>query len=429
MAADNDLEPYAWLDMYEMEAAYTDPSISSASSDVTDVIVQIDSQSLARAQRYHIEPSSYLYRNRSLHEAQYLAEHGIESPIVEELPRIDSADPTELSAFLKWSVKKYPAHHYLVVIWGHAQGWKSTRHGFGGIAEDHSAKTQMSIPDLSKALALGAQTAGQNWDLLVTDTCLMQTLEVATHVSGDSRQTPTPLTRFIVGSTEVMSRVGLPYRRLIQELNSKSFLGEGARQQSSDEPWLLARILPRLGVSSFDPAQGIPRDVDPRSLESYTLSTLASDELRRSLLPALRTLNASLLTAIEHHPGISFSIQRAIAELPSYIGGTRDLGGILVALKSVQRSEPYSEEMNSLGVALEQALEALDRTVISTAFGNRLSGRGLESLGFKALAVWAPTNAPEFKLRMTDFQQVQRGWGEWIGAMNRVLPSPPSPKR
>src|SRR5205823_4360611 len=52
---------------------------------------------------------------------------------------------------------------------------------------------------------------GRPVDVLLSDACLMQTVEVAAELAGTAR--------FSVGSSQVQGYLGLPYRRVVQRLS------------------------------------------------------------------------------------------------------------------------------------------------------------------------------------------------------------------
>ncbi len=42
--------------------------------------------------------------------------------VVEDLGETDTSDPKMLENFIRWGAEKFPAKHYMVVIWGHGNG-------------------------------------------------------------------------------------------------------------------------------------------------------------------------------------------------------------------------------------------------------------------------------------------------------------------
>ena len=89
----------------------------------------------------------------------------------------------------------------------------------------------------------------------------MQMLEVSYEIGAGAR--------FVVGSAQVQSYLGLPYRRLLYELNSGRFNGlrkdSRGSLDSEDEPLLLARMIPQLMKSSLNPrGQGLQSGIDLR---------------------------------------------------------------------------------------------------------------------------------------------------------------------
>lgn len=426
MAADNDLEPYAWLDLFEMEAGYDSSRLRSGSTPKTDVLVQLDTAATAGTRRLHMMQGSTPYRRLQESNVGVIGERDISSPIVENFAETDSGNPQTLRDFLAWSMREYPAQHYMLILWGHGEGGMSANERFGGLAPDRSQGSKMGVPQLAGVLRDASRELGRSLDVFASDACLLQTVEVATELSGAASDTEEVAVRFVVGSTEIASQAGLPYRRLLYELNSGSFRQEGRRMNShEDEAWLLARMLPQLTLGSFNPNTGNQGKLDPTALETLTLSSLSTEELRWSLLPALHKFGREMNATLEANPVSAIDFQDIFFSVPSYLGGTRDLGGELSVLRNRLNRNPElgSAELVS---AVDGALAALNKTVISVAFGNRYVGQGLHSLGFKALAVWMPSDFDEFTARLPDYEasafyrygEPAGVWSQWLGRLH-----------
>lgn len=314
MAADNDLEPYAFWDMYELEAGYRGKKSTFAGSWInTDVIVELDTQRQHQLiKRYHMfqrpvydktDPQLGQYydpldnpfdlnnpinpknpKNEGVKDpvTKYFTspernELEIKSPIIFTRAEVGggrSNGPAivdqgeKLQDFLTYSIKKYPADKYVVVIWGHGEGWganenekelpirrnlsefnrssvgeakrrmeegpgggRSGTADFGGIAVDDTEKTFIDIPSLATIFENLKKTVldGANVNLLINDACLMQTAEVVGELRNGVDN--------VIGSSQVQSFLGLPYRNILKELNS------GRMGRRTDKVEVLQRAL------------------------------------------------------------------------------------------------------------------------------------------------------------------------------------------
>ena len=80
-------------------------------------------------------------------------------------------DTMAVTDFIKWGVSTYPADRYIMVFWDHGGG---TIGGYGN-DENYPNAGSLSLLDLRTALA----NAGQKFDIVGFDACLMGTIETA----------------------------------------------------------------------------------------------------------------------------------------------------------------------------------------------------------------------------------------------------------
>ena len=130
-------------------------------------------------------------------------EVGLHSPVVADLGDSSMASPRNLSDFVQWGIKNYPAENYWLVISDHGDAWK-------GATEDEGHREWMSLPQIESALHEARDRTGQKLDLLSFDCCYMGSSEVVHQLQHESR--------YMVGSQEAMGFVGLPYDSLLGEV-------------------------------------------------------------------------------------------------------------------------------------------------------------------------------------------------------------------
>jgi hypothetical protein len=96
-------------------------------------------------------------------------------------PAVNMGSATTLANFVKWGVETYPAGKYIVVVWAHGGGVN------GGISEDETTKSGMTVPQISVALESVSDEEGVWFEIIGFDACLMATAEVAASLDSSSR--------------------------------------------------------------------------------------------------------------------------------------------------------------------------------------------------------------------------------------------------
>lgn len=447
MAADNNLFPFALWDLFEMEAAYKTKD-RAGSTLKADLIVQVDGTGDADLRRLHVHSGPVPFAEKKKADFEDGSLDDVKSPVIARLDeKKNDSEKQRLEDFLLWALEAYPAKRHLVIVWGHGQGWRSfpidekakTRllertelpkfppskpdSRFGGIAFRESAGTWLDIPALAEVLDTFRAVAGKPVDVYASDACLMQMLEVSYQLS--------PHARFLVGSTQVQSFLGLPYRRLMYELNTGHF--NGLRRSSrpgndgSDEPYLLAKMIPTLMRQSLDPRRGLQGKHEKEAQEHMTASALTSAELENLLIPGIARVSAALKAYLQEDSSRVLELKFATQTVPPFEGGAQDFGVFLGYLEELVKEEraknggSSTRAMNDLQASVVQAKQALDRAVLAYAYGKAYGIDGKTQLmGYvpRAVSVWLPVNPKEFKLRKDEFAQSRlwkaTKWGEWL---------------
>lgn len=469
MAADNDLHPYALWDLHEMEGAFAGGKFA-ASTRRSDLVVEADLGDSQFIRRFHMfqRPGTDYRAPRSKTEFERAPSDKFLSPVVEsrrEARQRPSVDHNQrLAEFLRWGMRQYPAKQYFVIVWGHGQGWAAdparnrrarkparpgleslqtlpldtwsgspftssfataTRGRFGGLAFENLDGDYLGIPALGEIFRKVTRDTLENRrkiDVYASDACLMQMTEVAFEVSDS--------TRFIVGSSDIQTLLGLPYRRLMYELNTGRFLGVRAKTQTDDEAHALAKMLPTLAMKSLDPRRGDQGRADKAALESFTMSSLSSDELRTRLAPALRSLGNTLALYLKEDPARAMDLFEVIDTAPGFMGGAKDLGSFLgllsLHLRDQAQGGAHTPAARRLHLAVNETRTSLNMTVVESGFGFgfQKAERPLHLLGFKAVGIWLPLTREEYTERSADFAKSRffrtagpserNGWSSWL---------------
>ncbi len=189
----NNLEPFALKDVNEMEMV--------GSSDKVNIVVE-----LGRMDGYSDEDGDWTGVRRYLVKKDSQTGR-ISSPVIKDLGDSDMGDHNNLVAFGKWAKEKYPAEHYMLIVWNHGSGWeKDVQAGLiKGISYDEVTYNHISTPQLGDALR---QMGGV--DVYGSDACLMQMAEVDYELKGAAA--------YIVGSEETEPGDGYTYNTFLKPL-------------------------------------------------------------------------------------------------------------------------------------------------------------------------------------------------------------------
>ena len=105
--------------------------------------------------------------------------------VLEDYDEVDNADPQSLAWFLWYGLVNYPADHTAAVLWDHGGGATYT-YGDDTVlnADGSTERTYLSVTELQIAMQSALQAAGKDkFDILMSDTCLNATFEVARAMS------------------------------------------------------------------------------------------------------------------------------------------------------------------------------------------------------------------------------------------------------
>ncbi|MCC7440373.1 MAG: hypothetical protein IT285_02000 [Bdellovibrionales bacterium] len=419
MVASPDLAPYAYWDLYEMEAGYRSGRVNAGSTLRTDLVVQFDGPDAEGIRRHHMFQSREPYSDAwDLSHFQTSTPASVESPVVETLPESGPLPPEAHEArfreFLRWGFANYPAKRTFVVVWGHGRGWKGT-------AYEASQGGYLSIPALRRSLSSVSEELleGRPIDVYAADSCLMQMVEVAAELA--------PAARFIVGSTQVQNFLGLPYRRLLFELNTGRFAGLAESLQVRDEGYLLARMIPKVFRASFN--GGLQSRFAPQAIREITMSALSSSELNHLLLPALDQFGLALLAYLQEDPLRAADLQFVVERAPKFLGGAQDFGLFLGLLLQHLYEEAdwlpgsaFSPTADALRQDLEELRQALERTVLEHARGTRYEDPSDPFFlpgWFRAVSLWLPVSESEYLSQAPSYRgsrlfQSSPAWEGWL---------------
>lgn len=375
MAADNDLSPYAFQNLYEMEGI--------GSSDALDVVVFHDEARPNGLFYYHLEKNPAREDYRPLL-ARFIEEKKLqnEEPAFQQeafwqergptllgtrpqrvLPEGDSGDERTLGEFLRWALETYPAERTLFLGWSHGDGfdakWDDSRRG--GFAFDQTSGSHMTVNRMALAVreALARARGGEPFDIAGSEACLNQQLEIGFEWLG--------LARFLFGSSTLIPKKGFDYERLlawlaehaslptreiaaaIPGLYAKSVVLAPASPVVTMATWDVAK-LPAVGAAASALGEALTRWLGepPKLLDRL----LRAERLKKAIQTAARPGGvaydaSSLFTAIAKFAEARELVR--LAELARAADGALD-GPLVANWVGVRQGAPYRTKGASVWV-------------------------------------------------------------------------------
>jgi hypothetical protein len=229
MAADNDLAPFARRNLVQLS------SIGSNSG--LNILCHLDARMNGKKQtkRYFIEKNKMHQENVDDHRTDHM----------------DSGNPETLIDFCLWAIQKFPAEHYMLVLWNHGTGvidigrprtmnpselftfnpknnlleidrtlpfldfiQEEEKKGLRGICFDDSTGHYLSNQDLEYALKIISQKglAHKKIDIIAFDACLMAMIEISNIIKEYAD--------YMVASQELELGTGYNYTTVLSPLEN-----------------------------------------------------------------------------------------------------------------------------------------------------------------------------------------------------------------
>ena len=402
MEAGHDLAPYALWDLDEMESGFSAPTPLAASTLTTDLVTEVRVEDTPGIRRLHMFEDDRVRTPRTLADFQRRTVADVRSPVIEQ----KFSNDRSLADFVLWGMRRYPARHTAVIIWGHGRGWKPVRSKIDDWTHAHAFDSS----EVARSLDRVARATGRPVDLFAADSCLMQSADAVAALQG--------LARFAVGSDQIQNLLGFPYRRVLYELN------HGALEKAPDPAAALAWILPRLMLQSYDPRSGSQGRFSRDGAATVLLSAVDVQRFARVTQPALDALALDLAAALraarpEGRRNLDFLIGSTFALGQS----TQDLAVTLGLLRRWAAADAPA-----LLPRIDAASEALRRSLVSFARGPGYATDPNTSVAGElpvGVSVWLPQNRDEFSGGLVRYQdspfinRPQTPWRQWLEALYR----------
>ncbi|MBT6326116.1 MAG: hypothetical protein HOJ35_09105 [Bdellovibrionales bacterium] len=441
MAADNDLSPYSIGDILEMEQVIPGELNLGATTINTDVLVELDTYERTGNKRLHIYQTQEDFNFIN-------SEESITSPNIRTYKETGRGSiinqKIRFKRFLNWGMKNYPAEHFMVVIWGHGEGYigknanqalqvinapnSSSRYlrkemisiemgkelqpnvfpidkVFGGVAFDHSDFSYLDIPSINEIILKSTEKYSPNkkLDILAFDACLMQSVEIATELAES--------TNYLISSVQIQDYVGFPYRKILDFIN-----------KFGPNPFDLTKEIPKLAAESFN---GGYQSSTATLYQTFTLSSLNTSELVNQLVPNLSILSDRIQDYLQEDFMRAMDISFILEQGQSFRGESRELGTFLGSLKRLIFEEkldfgltPAAKKLNR---QIDNTLDAINKSMISYHYGSGYTDPREDFsqnylLGFfKGIGIWIPSNTELYKNRIEEFKKSKMYQSDFMG--------------
>jgi hypothetical protein len=332
MAADNDLEAAANLDLREMVRVGSTPNVT--------LVVQYDT--------------------RSTQTRRYLIESG-KMTLLEDLGEQDMATPGTLKDFIVSGVTHYPADHYALILWDHGNGWQTgVDKKVSSLIEDWSNGATKSLPMTNRQVADGMLAAealtGVHLDIMGVDACIMATIEAAYEFRNAAE--------ILVASQDQVQGFGWDYLDLFSRLTANPRMTprelavamvESYRQFAESSAWGYGdQTISAIALGSGLKNLAVEIDALARVLMVKMNDPLSRDEIVKMIYEARATAQNFQLTtyvdlqdfALKLEPAASTTQLRAVLAsiiIDSYRGSKRpDAYGISIVFIDLPEALRYS---------------------------------------------------------------------------------------
>lgn len=397
MAADNNLEASAWLDMLEMENVGT--------SDQVNIVVLMDRggtfygkkgcfKYLVAQKPHSLESGGSVTAIYSDTEALLAELATFASTPVEEMGNVNTGDPDTLINFVNWGMEAYPANKYAVVLWNHGSGWKpelettppcpQLKDSKGrGICWDDTSGDYLTSHEVKYAFDKIFETTGQKIEFVGMDACLMGMVETA----YDLKDT----VKWFSASENSEPGFGWPYHYILADVKLDPSI-DGRRMActtvSRFKQWYAdANVPDSTGINSRVTMSGVNM-VNVNALAD-SISAFAEDAINK-----MDTEAVNLLAAGESTPNAEF-----VTDTASYTD-YKDLNILF---------ENYANTVTD-------ATLATNATAVNTAVTQAVSYYGYGSsvpTNSRAISIWLP-DSTQYGLYQSSYEAISFAQGtQW----------------
>jgi len=160
---------------------------------------------------------------------------------IASLPKVNMGDSREVSNFVLWAKKYFPARKYMLVIWDHGSGWEKGNPVIAkGISDDEETGNNISTPQLGEIV----QKIG-DIEVLSFDACLMQMAEVIYEIKDGK-------VKYLTASEEIEPGSGYPYDKILFQLVSNPSMEGNQLSKIIVDEYIKSTKIPTATHSAID---------------------------------------------------------------------------------------------------------------------------------------------------------------------------------
>lgn len=203
----------------------------------------------------------------------------INSQLISNLGELNMGTSSTLINFANWAVSNYPAEKYLLVIWNHGGGFRSTGLAKDIAWDDTNGGDKITMSELEYALSAISTKMGKNIDIVGMDACFMAMIEVAYQIKDNAD--------IMVTSEETVPNDGWPYDTILAQLVANPLVN----------PEQFASIIVDEYIDSYVGFENVTQSaIDLSYMDTLTaqLSDLALSIMNDSLTPKANYIDASI---------------------------------------------------------------------------------------------------------------------------------------
>ena len=374
-ADDDILEEDLWFDINEMEVVGSNPQMN--------IVVQID-----RAEGAFSGDGDWT-DTRRLYITQDADLNQITSPIVESIGEADMGSPQTLLDFITWTIQKYPAKKYALIMADHGGGWT------GGFS-DMQAGTQLSMPQIVSVVEQVQQSmGGQKFEIIGFDACLMGMAEIYGALY--------PYSNYMVASEEVIPSTGWSYAAWLAQLAQNPTMDGRGATQAIVSTYIIQDTALSLRASSSEILE-VEAGTTLSAVESARMPDVIG--AMNQFISVMATLDQNYVAQAREYTRSYYSIFGEDSPSP-YI----DLGNFAEILANETGDPAVSQAAEQLKIAISSA-------VVAEKHGQRMAGSNGISFYFPISDIYSFTEynsefPPYYAESASKFLQ-QSTWDEFL---------------
>ncbi|MFA5161722.1 MAG: clostripain-related cysteine peptidase [Elusimicrobiales bacterium] len=340
MNGKNDLERFAFTNFYQMEKIGSDKDIQ--------IVVEFGRMGNAANDGKWSGCRRYLVQKADDTDK-------ISSPVLENIPKCDMGDYKHAADFGKWAMAKYPAEHYMYILWNHGGGWTKAMDNQPAkiISIDDETGNHINTPQMGALL----KSMGRKIDVYASDACLMQMAEVAYEIKNYAS--------YVVGSEELEAGDGYTYDAFLQKARASDLSPKALAKAAVDS---YTDHYTYMGTQSYVNSDALPGLVKKMDAFADAVMVSGDKEAVRKARAATQHYavnysykdNADLyhfVSLVSAPADTAQKIKDAASELMSYLSGS-----------VVGHNRVTSDYADSHGLAVYLPAETYDKNYDELAF-------------------------------------------------------------